>query len=88
MIRKQTIYFLYFLFFPLVSCGQTNKNVEFFKGTQAFELAKAVEKGDLKRIELEINKDPNLLQINNPISGSNVLSLCLYVERFDSFNKY
>ncbi len=72
----------------LVSCGRkANRNVEFFKDTKAYSLAKAVQKGDLKTIERLVKQDPTLLELSNPVSGSNVLVLCLYVEKFEPFKK-
>ena len=72
----------------LVGCGQENsRNVNFFKDTKAYELAKAVARGDLVAIERLVKADTNLLGFTNPVSGSNVLVLCLYVEKFKSFKK-
>lgn len=72
----------------LLSCSlMTGRNTKFFKETKAYELAKAVENGNLKKTERLVKKDPSLLEVTNPISGSNVLALCLYVEQFESFEK-
>jgi len=71
----------------LVSCSQGNvsRNTAFFKDTKAYDLAKAVEKGDLETIEKLVKEDSALLEFSNPVSGSNVLVLCLYVEQLESF---
>jgi ankyrin repeat protein len=49
-------------------------------------LAKAIEKEDVKEVEKLVKKEPKLLEITSS-SGSNVLSLCLYIEKFDLFKK-
>lgn len=77
----------FFMLLGVVGCGQDSRNVAFFKDTEAYELAKAVEKEDLKEIEILIKENPKLLDITNPVSGSNILALCLYVEKFESFKK-
>ena len=46
----------------LISCKQSSKNVAFFEKTEAYDLAKAVEKEDLEKIEKLIQKNPNLLK--------------------------
>ena len=71
----------------LISCKQSSKNVAFFEKTEAYDLAKAVEKEDLEKIEKLIQKNPNLLKVTNDITGSNVLSLALTLENFESFKK-
>jgi len=71
----------------IASCGQENKNVAFFKNTEAYDLAKAVENDDLQEIENIVTKNPKLLDVSNPISGSNVLSLSLFIENYSSFKK-
>ena len=68
----------------LSSCGQENKNVSFFKNSEAYDLAKAIEKEDVNKIEKLVKKEPKLLEITSS-SGSNVLSLCLYIEKFNLF---
>lgn len=80
------------MFLPFCLCTEScvnkdQRNVGFFKNTPAYGLAKAVEKGDLKQIENMVKDDSTLLEIANPVSGSNVLVLCLYVEQFESFKK-
>lgn len=85
---NKTPYWVLSLFLCLTCCGQEmDKNVSFFKGTEAFELAKAIELSDLETIETLVKKDSTLLEVTNPISGSNVLVLCLYVEQYGSFEK-
>lgn len=71
----------------LVSCKRENRNVTFFKDTKAYNLAKAVEKEDLDRIESLVQNDKKLLEVIDPVSGSNVLSLALTLENFESFKK-
>ncbi len=78
----------FLLFFCISSCAQkVNKNVGMFKETEAYELAKFVEKGDLNAIEKLIEADSMLLEVTNPISGSNVLTLAIYTENYDAFKK-
>lgn len=70
------------------SCAQTsNRNVEFFKDTPAYELAIEVQKGNLKKIEKIVKDNPDLMEYSNPDTGSNVLVLSIYVENFKSFKK-
>lgn len=64
-----------------------NSNVSFFKDTIAYELAQAIQNSDLEAIENLIKNDSTLLEVTNPVSASNVLVLCLYIETFESFNK-
>lgn len=69
------------------SCEKENDNVLFFKNTKAYMLAKAVEEEDLNKIESIVKNDPKLLEITEKTSGSNVLSLSLTIEKFNSFKK-
>lgn len=71
----------------LVSCKQEDRNVVFFKDTKAYNLAKAIEKEDLDEVENLVKSDAKLLEVIDPISGSNVLSLALTLENFESFKK-
>lgn len=77
----------FFSCLSLTSCGQGSRNISFFKGTEAYGLAKAAEKEDLNKIERIVKENPKLLEVTNPTSGSNVLTLCLYIEKFESFKK-
>lgn len=87
-ILKRMPYCFFSLFLCFSSCGQEmNKNVSMFKETKAFELAKAVEKSDLQTIENIVKEDSTLLGVTNPESGSNVLTLALYTESYESFKK-
>lgn len=71
----------------LISCGQESWNVKFFKNTEVYELAQAIEKEDLHTIEKLVKENPDLLNITNETSGSNVLSLSLTLENFEAFKK-
>lgn len=72
----------------LMSCSEREtRNVTFFKNTVAYDLAKAVDKEDLDEIEKLLDENPKLLDITNDVSGSNVLSLALTLEKFKSFKK-
>lgn len=64
-----------------------SRNTLFFKKTRAFELAKATDKGNLGKIEKLAKKDHSLLEVTNPVSGSNVLVLAIYMEQFKAFKK-
>ena len=76
------------LYLCMESCGKKDSRyVAFFKETPAYELAKAVEEADLRKIEKLVKRDSTLLEVTEPEYGSNVLVLCLYVEEFDSFKK-
>ncbi|EIM72006.1 ankyrin [Nitritalea halalkaliphila LW7] len=71
-----------------MGCGQeTNKNVSYFEGTEAYELAKAVEVNDTQKINHLVEGKSELLDVSNPISGSNVLGLSLTIENFEAFKK-
>lgn len=69
--------------------GQTtgNRNVDFFKETKAYDLAKAVYASDISKIEKLVKSDTSLLTYNNPTSGSNVISLSIYIERYEALKK-
>ncbi|TPG33297.1 hypothetical protein [Flavobacterium pectinovorum] len=71
----------------VISCKQVNRNVTFFKDTKAYDLAKAVEKEDLNKVESLVKSDIKLLEVIDPVSGSNVLSLALTLENFECFKK-
>jgi len=88
-ILKKNMLFALLFCLSLSSCSQTlvERNLEFFRETRAYELAKPIAEGDLKRIEQIVKDDSTLLSFTNPTSGSNVLELCLYVEQFESFKK-
>jgi ankyrin repeat protein len=88
-ILKKNMLFALMFCLSLSSCSQTlgERNLEFFRETRAYDLAKAVAEADLKRIEQIVKDDTTLLFFTNPTSGSNVLELCLYVEQFESFKK-
>lgn len=69
----------------LISCGQESKSVKYFIDSEAYELAKAVEKNDTFEIIKIVNRNRNLLDITNPISGSNVLELAVILENYEAF---
>lgn len=69
----------------LMSCGQENKNVKYFKDTEAYKLAQAVEKNDTLEIKRMVSKNSELLEVTNPISGSNVLDLAVTLENYEAF---
>lgn len=71
----------------LVSCKEEDRNVTFFKNTEAYNLSKAVEGEDLDQIEKLVKNKPKLLEMTNSISGSNVLGLALTLENFETFKK-
>ncbi len=71
-----------------MSCnGQNSQNTEYFEGTRAYELAKAVERGDTSIIRELVEKDSTLLKVHDPVTGSNCLSLAIDLEQFGSFKK-
>lgn len=79
--------FILSLCMTVVSCGQENRNVKFFKGTEVYELARTVEKKNLEAIEKLVKENPKLLSITNETTGSNILYLSLTLENFDAFKK-
>ncbi len=77
---------------PLCICTESfgqrhSRYVAFFEETQAYQLAKAVEKEDLQEIERLVKEDSSLLEETEPEFGLNVLVMCLYVERIGSLKK-
>lgn len=69
----------------LFSCGQESKIVKYFKDTEAYELAQSVEKNDTLEIKKIVKENSNLLEVTNPISGSNVLDLAVILENYEAF---
>lgn len=69
----------------MTGCSQTNKYVDFFKTTEAFELANAVADEDVDKIKKIVKKRPDLLNVADPVTGSNVLVLSLDLEKYESF---
>lgn len=86
-MKDYVIIFLSFSLAMLTSCGQNqySKNVEFFKNTKAYELARAVEKGEIEKIKSMIKNDSTLLKVVNPTTGSNVLILAIQMEQYEAF---
>lgn len=80
---------LFMLCLQLSACSQStgNRNVDFFKDTKAYDLAKAVYNSDLDKIEKLVKADTSLLSFSNPTSGSNVLFLTIYTERYEALKK-
>ncbi|KKK80100.1 hypothetical protein LCGC14_2826860, partial [marine sediment metagenome] len=89
MRQIKVISLLCCLFVFLTSCKQMeySRNTEFFKETKAYNLAKAVEDGNIDTVENLVKEDSTLLNVNNPVSGSSVLFLAIYVEEFEAFKK-
>lgn len=87
MMMRNCLVFVISLCLSLTSCGQESRNVRFFKDTEAYKLAQAVEKEDLNKIEKLVKENPELLNITNETSGSNVLDLSLTLENFEAFKK-
>ena len=69
----------------LMSCGQESKSVKYFKETEAYKLAQAIEKNDAIDIKKIVGKNNMLLDITNPTSGSNVLDLAVILENYEAF---
>lgn len=69
----------------LMSCGQESKSVKYFKETESYKLAQAVEKNDAINIKKIVDKNNMLLDITNPTSGSNVLDLAVILENYEAF---
>jgi len=84
-LNQLLIFFLFLL--SLSSCAQDSKYVLAFKGTEANNLAKAVEREDLSMIEKVIRANPSLIELVNPINGSNVLALSIDINKYRSFVK-
>lgn len=69
----------------LMSCGQESKIVQYFKDTEAYELAQSVEKNDTLAIKRIVSKNSKLLEVTNETSGSNVLDLAVILENYEAF---
>jgi hypothetical protein len=69
----------------LMSCGQESESVKYFKDTEAYELAQAVEKNDTLEIKSIVSKNRKLLEVANPTTGSNVLDLAVILENYEAF---
>lgn len=76
-----------FILFSLYGCGQENHNVTFFKDTEAYDLAKAIEKNDTLKIEKIVKANAKLLEVYEETSGANALYLALTLENFEAFKK-
>lgn len=85
-MRPLICVFLLFVLFTFEACAQRNRNVTAFKNTEAYELAQAVSNEDLDKVEQLVKGNPKLLNVVSA-SGSNVLMLCLYIEKFNSFKR-
>ncbi|GAB5557875.1 MAG: hypothetical protein SchgKO_20880 [Schleiferiaceae bacterium] len=81
-------YLLAFLFTILTLQGysQYTKHIEFFKDTEAYELAKAVSAQDIALIDTLVTQNPKAMEVANPISGDNVLVLAIKLERYKAFS--
>lgn len=66
------------------SCGY-DRNVEYFKGTKTYGLAKAVADNNIKEIKEIVTKNPGLLDSTNYQFGSNVLELSVHLENYEAF---
>jgi hypothetical protein len=72
----------------LSNCEDSSDRVlDFYKGTKAYTLAKAVANGDTEEIEELTKEDSSLLRYNNPKSGTNVLFLAVYKKQYGSLKK-
>lgn len=78
-------YFFILVLFIMYSCS--NRYVEYFKDTPAYELAKAVNSGNLNKIERIVKKNPELLEYNEPNFGINALNLAIDIGNYQSFKK-
>ncbi|AMS27855.1 hypothetical protein AEM51_13320 [Bacteroidetes bacterium UKL13-3] len=86
MIHKSSCLLIY-LFSVLIACGQNHhvKNIEHFNHTRAYELAKAVQQGNKKKVERLVKSDSSLLNVINPSTGANVLVLAIDEEQYEVF---
>jgi len=72
----------------LSNCEDSSDRVlDFYKGTKAYPLAKAVAKGDTEEIEELVKEDSSLLRYDNPKIGINVLFLAVYKKQYGSLKK-
>lgn len=81
----KTVLLVILLCLSLMSCGQESKSVKYFKDSEAYVLAQAVEKNDTLKIKTIVSKNGKLLEVTNPISGSNVLDLAVILENYEAF---
>ncbi|MEL6628620.1 MAG: hypothetical protein AAFQ92_24075 [Bacteroidota bacterium] len=86
-MKSHNIFLFYLLLLSLSSCAQESRYVTVFADTKAYELARSVEKGDLRTMEILVKQDSELMNLPNPITGSNVLALAVQVEQTKAFQK-
>ena len=86
-MKSHNIFLFYLLLLSISSCAQESRYVTAFADTKAYELAKAVERKDLRKIGRLVEEDSSLLNVTNPTSGSNVLALALRVGEYDVLEK-
>ena len=85
MMTSKTFLLVTLSCLSLMSCGQESKSVKYFKDTEAYELAQAVDKNDTLEIKKIVNNNRNLLEVANPTTGSNVLDLAVILENYEAF---
>lgn len=85
--QKKALFYICVLF-SITSCGQDNRYVNYYKGTEAYELAKAIDYADLRKIEVLVKGTPNLLNaFSTSPEGATILDLCIDVEKIESLKK-
>jgi|SRR5579859_5966567 len=70
---------------PVDKADLTGSDYRLFQGTPAWELAKAVEDGDEKKINEIVAKDPSLINYRDPKFGSTLLTLTVMNQQMKSF---
>ena len=58
-----------------------------FQGTPAWELAKAVEDGDIEKIDEEVKRNPEILNYQENIYGNTLLHLSVYNGNYKAFKE-
>lgn len=87
MVNRYTWTMIFLLItYSISSCSQ-DRNVEFFKDTEAYDLAKAIGNNDTTEITKLITEKPNLINVTAYNTGSNALDLALYLENYEAFKK-
>lgn len=89
IFSKKTAVIIALLFSGAIAlfCQYHSRDVEYFKNTEAYELAKAVDNEDLPNIERLVKANPKSMEFADPIYGSNVVGMSILLEKYQSFKK-
>lgn len=87
------------LLFLVISCNKINRDEKvdkskllgadyrLFQNTPAWELAKAVQDGDVDKIDEEIKKNPQIINYQEATHGNTLLNLSVYNDNYKGFKE-